>query len=716
MWLIDREKTAQKAGLGGCGGGGILGDDMGMGKTIQMLALIYKQATRETECGPGQYCAPHGSTLVVCPQSVLYNWKRETERWLGWTETSSPHACVVIPKLSVVRKSRCKSEDTFHAEKGRGGDRSHVHCRASLVITTYETIDLDHQASSVFQRVYWRRIILDEAHRIRNAPKSCECLYSLQAWSRWACTGTLFHNGLEDVANVARFLKESPYDRPSWWRRHRFDHSAISAWKSKYYLSRDKSILSLAPVIYNMIVISLDEQARATYNQMLKAALSRYIQARSAAGTRQQRQAAMSIVLGTIREMRQFCNHELLPFGKDCFFEHIDRVAKGHGHSGRIFNASKLGFVVKAVADLAASDPGCKMVVFSQWKRTLQALHCVLSSLHGIKCTEYHGSLSAHEKQAQIDSFCDSSARISVILVSLRAGGVGINLSCAKHVFMVDGWYNPFLEAQAIDRVNRIGQTNEKVFCHRFHVKHSVEDDIANIQGLKRTAAEQFYSGCQSTTTTKSMPKVEVTSTCLNSAELSPQNLMDMISFDSVDVSGISIHKIFGQLMRTRDTHNDKRHADSERVTYARKSGKAQRCIIAAAEATGCKNKLRAKCSARSGLSQTAACQAVCNMEGHTLKRARRECSVGAGRVSEIGAFSTINLPSNDSTQLISVVCGDSVGCADAENVGLIGQCNVVKMNVDIYNQLPASSKMTRTEAMKVSHTTGRLHINKRQR
>lgn len=481
-WMIGRETPmalaaasgAEQQCIGGTGGGGVLGDDMGMGKTLQMLTLVAIQALREKSfsksCTFGR-----GSTLVVCPQSVLHAWHREAEKWIGWKDDDlASYKAVVFAKSN---------------ELVRGRDRL---ASADLVIVSYETVDCDARGAQCLQQLSWRRVVLDEAHRIRNAPKSCACIYSLCAWSKWACTGTLFHNGVEDVGNVARFLGLLPYSRIRWWRAHKADMDKITQWRNKFYLSRSKEILKLPPVVHEIVNVPLDAALRNKYDEMLRAALANYVELTEACATKQEQQACLSIVLGTIRKMRQFCNHQYMCRGKEFFDRYLDSVEAGDETGHRLLVNSKIGSVFECMVKVLSCQPFHKIVAFSQWRGTLKALRILLAK-EGIECVEYVGAMSVQEKQEQIDAFQGGKSR--VMLVSLRAGGVGINLNTADHVYMVDGWYNPFLEAQAVDRVNRIGQKHAQVHCVRFHVPNTVEDDIVDIQQSKKQAAQQFYSG-----------------------------------------------------------------------------------------------------------------------------------------------------------------------------------------------------------------------------
>lgn len=728
QWLVSRERSVRRAGFGGVGGGGILGDDMGMGKTLQILALVSSQACRENEASGEESISAadaadslHGPTLIVCPQSVLHNWKRETARWLGWHETSAPFCCVLISRVSTLAKARCGPDQgspvfTRSPIAAREGESIAMLCQATLVITSYETVDCDYHGERVLQRVFWRRVVLDEAHRIRNAPKSSECLYALRSWSRWACTGTLFHNGMDDVANVARFLAMHPYDRASWWRRNKSKSAAVTAWKGKFYLSRSKSILRLPPVQYETVYVKLTARLRRKYNAMLQGALMRYIAARKAAATRTQQQAAMSIVLGTIREMRQFCNHEHLASGNSGFAEHIEGVVRGVSRSKTEFATSKLGVVVSVCRRLIRRDRACKIVVFSQWKRTLDGLYRVLTSAHRVSCTFYHGSLTADEKQQQLDLFCAAGSSVSIMLVSLKAGGVGINLSCAQHVLMVDGWYNPFLETQAIDRVNRIGQTAENVTCYRFHVENSVEDDITNIQGVKRSAAERFYSGAPAASPLSGIRRHSVDVGSITNMK----GVVSMIISGKVLLDGMSIHKVFGQLMRDAEGERDS-SAVTLQDTKHKERDKRGRCFI---------NRGYDMCAEPSRPSCRAAFEFLNDSERRVQKRAKvgtrsLYLSRTSDRTMDLKHCATICVPSaaeetSDAVcvevrpgteQDIDVVAHD----ADPESVrshsclfggALVSTRRNVELDMDEYRALPNSSKLFKCDAISTPHVT----------
>jgi len=638
--------------LGSAFEGGVLGDDMGMGKTLQMLSLIAIDAcwcgllegaaseecdaligsasrdskallraiaqARDSEDGETSVSAPF-ATLVVCPQSVLHTWASEACKWLGWDSTPSD-----APTVSLIRSS---ADALRGPSRGRGVARAGP-CwhRSVLVIASYETLASDAARARSLSNHVWRRVVLDEAHRLRNDPTSCACLYDLRAARRWACTGTLFHNGFSDVGHVARFIGKMPYAQRSWWVQHQNNDDAIAAWRREHLKMRGKELLRLPPVRFETVDTPLSEVERSAYDALLRRALSLYAHFRQ---TCTNRDDVLSIVLNTLRQMRQFCNHPLLAIGKAEFERNLDiweksvlqqgteavtheegksaqrdcarhavaaplaspapvaaeigqvrdcdvpRIETGdtcessgpqkqdrhpglldgigtkcasaqstasmreHAHHVRtlyaewreIFGAeacekrgvpvmdallrTKLRAVMRRAIDVLHKDPGAKIVLFSQWTGTLRALRVAFRA-HDVASAEYHGKMTVDQREQQLRLFSESESvprgggctgksdgeeggagsqprEVRVILVSLRAGGIGINLSCASHVFMVDGWYNPFLESQAIDRVNRLGQSHAEVLCVRFHVPMTVEDDVADIQSRKRRAASRFY-------------------------------------------------------------------------------------------------------------------------------------------------------------------------------------------------------------------------------
>jgi len=660
----DESKGAPRPGapeerlLGSAFEGGVLGDDMGMGKTLQMLSLIALDASwcglvydapseecaallgsapREGEAlkraiaqaresrGTGTSVSTPFATLVVCPQSVLHTWGQEARRWLGWD--SAP---LEAPAVSLIRSS---ADALRGPSRGRGVARAGP-CwhRSVLVIASYETIASDAARARSLANHAWRRVVLDEAHRLRNDPASCACLYDLRAARRWACTGTLFHNGFSDVGHVARFIGKMPYAQRCWWVQHQNNDEAIAAWRRDHLKMRAKDLLRLPPVRFETVDTPLSGVERSAYDALLRRALSLYAHFRQTCTNRDE---VLSIVLNTLRQMRQFCNHPLLAIGKAEFERNLDiwegtvtaqetapppretlavqrasprglrrsthggdrdsaaddkdredetcparRAAadegaatapalspqppgtsssflldgigtkcasarstasmREHAHHVRTLYAewrdtfgaeacerrrvpvmdallrTKLRAVVHRAVDVLRGDASAKLVLFSQWTGTLRALRIGLRA-HGVGAAEYHGKMTVDKREQQLRLFsqgqgetpCESErpgsrggdtasapasgAAVRVILVSLRAGGIGINLSCASHVFMVDGWYNPFLESQAIDRVNRLGQTHAEVVCVRFHVPMTVEDDVADIQCRKRRAASRFY-------------------------------------------------------------------------------------------------------------------------------------------------------------------------------------------------------------------------------
>jgi len=400
--------------------GGILADDMGLGKTLQTLAAL------------------RGSTLVVCPTSVLFNWAAEIARFR--------------PALRV---------STYH------GPRRALDPRADVTLTTYGTVRSDLAALSASP---WDAIVLDEAQAIKNPDsQTARAVFSLPAKFRLALSGTPVENRLEELFSLSHFANPGLLGGLADFRA-RFadpiadgDEHALAALRDKirpFLLRRKKADVAkdLPPRTDDLLYVELDDAERAAYDAV-RAATRKDIVERIGEGM-----SIMEALEALLRLRQAACHRGLLPGTT------ADTSSKGER-------------LVAELATLAAS--GNRALVFSQWTSFLDLIEPLLAR-EGLAFTRLDGS--TRDREGVVKAFQDPSGP-PVLLLSLKAGGTGLNLTAADHVFLLDPWWNPAVEEQAADRAHRIGQ-DKPVFVHRLVTKDSVEERILVLQEKKRALAE----------------------------------------------------------------------------------------------------------------------------------------------------------------------------------------------------------------------------------
>ena len=415
--------------------GGLLADDMGLGKTLQTIA-----------------CLEPGS-LVAVPVSVLWNWKNEIAKF-------APHLAVHI----------------YH-----GGGRT-LPTDQSVVITSHGTLraDVDRLAGRT-----WPMFVVDEAHAIKNPDSqlSVACR-KIDASCRVALTGTPVENSLVDMWSIFQFLNPGLLGTEADFRAR---HAAQSGDQlptgtpdlrmaqlreriKPFIMRRKKSqVLRDLPLRTEQVLsVPLSTTEREVYDGVL-ATVRGQITAHS---------QMMDILEGILRLRQSACHPALLPMGKG-----------GRDNLGNDFTASKLDLLCDRLDE--AVKEGHRSLVFSQWTGFLDLIEPALTS-RGIKFLRLDGSTRNRE---EIVSTFQSEGEHHVLIMSLKAGGVGLNLTAADHVFIMDPWWNPAAEDQAADRAHRIGQTNP-VTVYRLVAERTIEERILELQAHKRQiAAAAIESG-----------------------------------------------------------------------------------------------------------------------------------------------------------------------------------------------------------------------------
>ena len=420
-------------GLGGC-----LADDMGLGKTLQVIALHLHEA--ETK---GQ----HGPMLVVCPTTLLGNWAREIERF--------------APGL-VVRR--------YHGS----GRQLDALVPREVVLTTYGTARRDAVALA---EVVWARVIADEAQHAKNPlARTAKALRAIPAPSRIALTGTPVENRLSELWSIIDWSVPGLLGPLEVFRRdvavpieRDRDPQATERFVRlvrPFLLRRRKSdpdiVPDLPPKTETDRVVPLTAEQTTLYEAIVQETLARI---RDAEGIQRQ-----GLVFQLLTALKQVCDHPAL---------YLRQRGPYAGRSGKLEALDELVDVITAEGDA--------VLVFSQYVEMCRILEAHLNA-RGIGSRFLHGGLTVKKRQEMVDGF--QAGEAPVFLLSLKAGGTGLNLTRATHVIHYDRWWNPAVEDQASDRAWRIGQ-DRPVQVHRFLAEGTMEDRIAQVIASKRDLVER---------------------------------------------------------------------------------------------------------------------------------------------------------------------------------------------------------------------------------
>ncbi|WP_039796298.1 DEAD/DEAH box helicase, partial [Nocardia araoensis] len=431
----------------GCGA--ILADDMGLGKTVQVLALlVHERENAEAEPGP---------TLLVCPMSVVGNWQREAERF--------------APDLRV----------WVHHGAGRraGGELDETVAAADLVITTYALLARDAEELG---RQHWDRVVLDEAQHIKNAgTRQARAARSLRARHRLALTGTPVENRLEELRSIMDFAMPKVLGSPQSFRarfavpieRER-DQNAISRlrWLTQPFVLRrvktDPTVISDLPEKLEMTVrANLTVEQAALYQAVVDDMLAKIKDAKG--------MARKGAVLGALTRLKQVCNHPAHFLGDGSSVLH-----RGTHRSGKLA-------LVEDVVDAVLAD-GEKALLFTQFREFGELVAPYLAERFGAAIPFLHGGVPKKKRDAMVTGF-QAPDGPPLMLLSLKAGGTGLNLTAANHVVHLDRWWNPAVENQATDRAFRIGQ-QRNVQVRKLVCVDTIEERIDEMINGKRQLAD----------------------------------------------------------------------------------------------------------------------------------------------------------------------------------------------------------------------------------
>lgn len=528
--------------------GGILADEMGLGKTVMTLALIsldyapnletartvaevpryYIESLAKVPKLDGVGSLKPAGTLIVAPVSLLKQWEAEWEKYIGGGVFQ------------------------YH-----GGTRSRdpaILRKYEVVLTTYGT--LSSSSGEVLTKIFWRRIILDEAHVIKGRiTRVAKRAFELNGWSKWCITGTPMQNSIDDIYPLVRFIKAEPYSIYQIWRKvisnplaDGYEEAALKALRGildpllirRMKESKDdngKAIVSLPPRETKIIWIQLTMEERERYDHVYRISRDKAYQLMATGGS------TYTHILALITKLRMLLCHVSLgpstlsipkentnvevpncPLCGDTAVDPIETICShvlclecAHSAHRRLRGvcpvclrekaltipfqrlggtditsmeitdeddftpSSKMNEMLKMVQDDICA--GIKVLVFSQWTGFLAIIRRMFSE-EDIPYRQLDGTQSMEQRSAT-SSWLEKHEGGCALIISLKAGGVGLNLISATKVYMMDLWWNPAIEEQAFQRVHRIGQ-EKPVHCFKMVVKDSMDERVLRLQEKKR--------------------------------------------------------------------------------------------------------------------------------------------------------------------------------------------------------------------------------------
>lgn len=423
--------------------GGILADDMGLGKTVQALSFLehFKQEKGSMKA------------LVVCPTTLIYNWENEIRKFTPTLTYRIHHGAL---------RTRVREELLDH----------------DVTITTYGTLRSDIK---LLVSVAFDYVVLDESQAIKNpSSKVTKAACLLNASHRLCMSGTPLQNNTFDIFAQMNFLNPGMLGTMEFFRQEfaipidKFGEQDRKEHLRKllypFILRRTKEQVARdLPEKQEMILFcEMEEAQRNIYDAYRNDYRNQILGSIETQGI----QKSQLTILQGLMKLRQICDSPAI----------LNEQEKFENHSIKLDELAR---------ELSEDMSNHKALIFSQFLGMLGLIREKLKEL-GIKYEYFDGSTSAPDREKAIQSF-QQDDEVRVFLISLKAGGVGLNLTAADYVYIVDPWWNPAVEQQAIDRTHRIGQT-KNIFAYRMICKDTIEDKILQLQEKKRALAKDIIS------------------------------------------------------------------------------------------------------------------------------------------------------------------------------------------------------------------------------
>ena len=437
--------------------GGILADDMGLGKTVQALSFMqhYKNENESLQA------------LVVCPTTLIYNWENEIKKF--------------TPEL------------TYHIHHGAARERNKEKFKAfDIIITTYGTLRSDIK---LLITVPFDYVVLDESQAIKNpSSKVTKAASLLNAKNRLCMSGTPLQNNTFDLYAQMNFLNPGMLGSMEFFRQEfaipidkfgepeRKEHLKKIIYPFILRRTKEQVAKDLPEKTETILFCEMEDEQRSIYDAYRNDFRNQILGTIEAQGIHK---SQLTILQGLMK-LRQICDSPAI----------LNEEEKFENHS------IKLDELTREITENISNH---KALIFSQFLGMLALIRERLEKL-GVKYEYFDGSTSAPNRQVAIQSFQDDET-VRVFLISLKAGGVGLNLTAADYVYIVDPWWNPAVEQQAIDRTHRIGQ-DKNIFAYRMICKDTIEDKIIQLQEKKRALAKDLIA--DDTSFVKSLTREDV--------------------------------------------------------------------------------------------------------------------------------------------------------------------------------------------------------------
>lgn len=556
-WLLWREQQTPA--------GGILADDMGLGKTLTMISLVLSTTERCQNIGDSEISdfeeddwrpilkrnkngnLPAGKTLVVCPASLLAQWQNEVHK----------HCRKNLLRTKIYHGANRESQSSELTP-------------FDIVITTYHIVARGIAPSKCpLRSIKWQRVILDEAHIIRNHKTTfCQSVCGLKANKKWALTGTPIQNKALDMYSILKFLQCAPFDDLKVWQsvvRENSDsgHKRVATLMKAVMLRRTKIELMAKGLIEPLpdknietIHFDLDENEREVYDKLLAYSqtllaeflrqqqekinggrlgtytigagpswkptsgrdFSREVLQYLAKSTKELQNHKMIYILVLILRLRQVCCHASLvnaELNKE-EYEHVglqenalddkssvkkmkeklgDKGGSVLSSENPVFErkrvSSKMKKILKKVKEILDKDE--KLIIVSQWTGYLDIVAEHLEDVEDATWAKFTGAVNVRDRQDVVEDFNNELSDPKILLLSLTAGGVGLNLVGGNHMLLIDIHWNPQLEGQCQDRIYRFGQ-KKNVWIYKFICNDSIEEKVRDLQDHKLKIAKDILT------------------------------------------------------------------------------------------------------------------------------------------------------------------------------------------------------------------------------